>query len=96
MDVFSAQGRDPTSLWRLVGSVKRVYDKSLHGYVYSLEGGSSSTSSRMHLPKNDRAMCELVALSLTPPTTHSLSSMLYNIITQPGVIMGHFILLLMV
>ena len=58
MDVFSAQGRDPTSQWRLVGSVKRVYDKSLHGYVYVLEGGSSTTASRMQLPKNDRTMRE--------------------------------------
>ena len=58
MDVFSAQGRDPTSQWRLVGSVKRVYEKSLHGYVYVLEGGSSTTASRMQLPKNDRTMCE--------------------------------------
>ena len=58
MDVFSAQGRDPTSQWRLVGSVKRVYNKSLHGYVYVLEGGSSTSASRMQLPKNDRTMCE--------------------------------------
>ena len=58
VDVFSAQGRDPTSQWRLVGSVKRVYEKSLHGYVYVLEGGSSTRASRMQLPKNDRTMCE--------------------------------------
>ena len=60
MDVFSAQGRDPTSQWRLVGSVKFVYDKlkSLHGYVYVLEEGSSTTASRI----TDRTTCECCSI----------------------------------
>ena len=59
MDVFSAQGRDPTAQWRLIGMVKRHYDKELHSYVYMLEGGASSTSTRMQLPKSDKTLCKL-------------------------------------
>ena len=58
VDVFSAQGRDPTSQCRLVGSVKRLYDKDLHGYVYTLEGGFSSTASRLQMPKDERSTCK--------------------------------------
>ena len=59
MEVFSAQGRDPVSQWKLTGSVKKDYDKSLKGYVYRMEGGSSTTSTRMQLPKNEKLSCEL-------------------------------------
>ena len=62
MDVFSAQGRDPTSQCRLFGSVKRVYDKQLHGFVYVLEGGTSTTSSRIQLPKDAKAKCKHTVL----------------------------------
>lgn len=58
MEVFSAQGRDPVAQWKLNGSVKKEFDKTLKGYVYKMEGGSSTTSTRMQLPKTDKILCE--------------------------------------
>ena len=58
VEVFSAQGRDPVSRWKLLGPVKKEYDKLVKGYVYALEGGSSTT--RMQLPKTDKGSCEPV------------------------------------
>ena len=57
VEVFSAQGRDPVSQWRLVGGVRKEYHKAVRGYVYCLEGGSSSTSTRMQFPRSDKATC---------------------------------------
>lgn len=58
MDVFSAQGRDPAAQWKLTGSVRKVFDKEVRGYVYTLEGGTSTTTTRMKLPKSDKGSCE--------------------------------------
>ena len=60
MEVFSAQGRDPVAKWKLLGPVKREYDRHVKGYVYSMEG-SSSTTTRMQLPRNEKAQCKLLA-----------------------------------
>ena len=60
MEVFSAQGRDPVAKWKLLGPVKREYDRHVKGYVYSMEGGSSTTT-RMQLPRNEKAQCKLLA-----------------------------------
>jgi len=57
VEVFSAQGRDPVQHWRLTGSVKKDFDKTLRGYVYVLEGGTSTTTTRMTLPKSDKTAC---------------------------------------
>lgn len=58
MDVFSAQGRDPASQWKLTGSVKKEFDKLVRGYVYTMEGGASTTTTRMQLPKSDKSSCK--------------------------------------
>ena len=58
MEVFSAQGRDPAALWKLTGSVKKEYDKLVRGNVYTLEGGTSTTTTRMQLPKSERSSCK--------------------------------------
>ena len=60
MEVFSAQGRDPVAKWKLLGPVKREFSRDVKGYVYTMEG-SSSTSTRMQLPKNEKAQCKLPA-----------------------------------
>lgn len=59
VDVFSAQGRDPAAQWKLTGSVRKEFDKSIRGYAYVLEGGVSTTTTRMQLPKSDKSLCEL-------------------------------------
>ena len=61
MDVFSTQGRDPAAHWKLNGSVKKEFDKVVRGYVYSLEGGASTTTTKMTLPKSDKTPCECEA-----------------------------------
>ena len=76
MEVFSAQGRDPVSQWKLTGSVKKDYDKSLKGYVYRMEGGSSTTSTRMQLPKNEKLSCELCLRVFEAPPTLSKSTII--------------------
>lgn len=53
--MLSAHGRDPLSRWKLTGSVSREYLKDIRGYVVAMEGGSSTTKTRMQLPKTDRA-----------------------------------------
>lgn len=57
VEVFSAQGRDPLALWKLTGSVSRDYFKDVRGYVVTMEGGSSTTNTKMQLPKTDKASC---------------------------------------
>ena len=57
--MFSAQGRDPNSKCKLTGSVKKEFDKLVRGYVYALEGGSSTTTTRIQLPKTEKSSCEL-------------------------------------
>lgn len=62
MDVFSAQGRDPVQHWKLTGSVKKDFDKSVRSYVYVLDGGTSTTTTRMTLPKSDKSSCKIAFL----------------------------------
>lgn len=58
MEVFSAQGHDPAGHWKLTGSVKKEFDKEVRSYVYALEGGASTTTTRMNLPKSDKGSRE--------------------------------------
>jgi hypothetical protein len=51
--------------WKLSGSVKKVFDKEVRGYVYTLEGGASTTTTRMQLPKSDKASCESIVYHVT-------------------------------
>lgn len=59
-EIFSAQGKDGLVNWKLVGSpgIKKVYEKEVKGFVYSLEGSSSTT--KMTLPKDLRQSLVLV------------------------------------
>ena len=57
VEVFSAQGRDPAAQWKLTGSVKKEFDKEVRGNVYALEGGTSTTTTKMTLPKLDKSSC---------------------------------------
>ena len=57
MDVFSANGSNPTNNWKVVGAVQRVYDKAVKGYVYQCSGGPTA---KMQLPKDERRSLGLV------------------------------------
>ena len=48
MLLLSPQGKNPTEDWKVIGSIKKVYDKPTKGYVFSCEGG---TTNKMQLPK---------------------------------------------
>ncbi|KAJ8301141.1 hypothetical protein KUTeg_020128 [Tegillarca granosa] len=49
-EIFTPQGKDVTANWKISGGIKRMYDKEVKSYVYSLEGTPATT--RMQLPKD--------------------------------------------
>ncbi|PAA67323.1 hypothetical protein BOX15_Mlig011144g1, partial [Macrostomum lignano] len=56
-ELFSAQGRGPAENWKVSGSsIRKVFDKELHTYVYSLEGSPSTC--KMTLPSDKRKPCK--------------------------------------
>ncbi|XP_077982814.1 protein CFAP20DC-like [Glandiceps talaboti] len=60
-EVFSAQGKDTISKWKVVGSasaVKKVYDKDVKSYVVVVEGGSATT--RIQMPKDNKISLLLI------------------------------------
>ncbi|XP_078677312.1 protein CFAP20DC-like isoform X2 [Branchiostoma floridae x Branchiostoma belcheri] len=60
-EIFSAQGKDPVSKWKLTGgtsSIQKVFDKDVKSYVYTLEGGSTTT--KMQIPKDAKQSLFLV------------------------------------
>lgn len=59
-EIFSAQGKDVLANWKLVGGagIKKVYEREVKGFIYSLEGTTSTT--KMTLPKDSRQTLVLV------------------------------------
>jgi len=57
VDVFGANGSNPTANWKVAGAVQKVYEKAVKGYVYRCDGGPSA---KMQLPKDDRRSLGLV------------------------------------
>uniref|UniRef100_A0A1I8HJ28 DUF667 domain-containing protein n=1 Tax=Macrostomum lignano TaxID=282301 RepID=A0A1I8HJ28_9PLAT len=58
-ELFSAQGRGPAENWKVSGSsIRKVFDKELHTYVYSLEGSPSTC--KMTLPSDKRKPLSIV------------------------------------
>ncbi|XP_013404893.1 uncharacterized protein C3orf67 homolog [Lingula anatina] len=59
-EVFSAQGKDPVANWKLSGGsgIRKVYDKEVKSYIYSLEGSGATT--KMHIPKDSKQSLTLV------------------------------------
>ncbi|XP_061687979.1 uncharacterized protein C3orf67 homolog isoform X2 [Syngnathoides biaculeatus] len=53
VEVFSGQGKDPVSKWKLCGgqsAIRKEFDKEVKGYVYCLEGNSKTV--KMQMPEN--------------------------------------------
>ncbi|XP_048252826.1 protein CFAP20DC-like [Haliotis rufescens] len=59
-EIFSAQGKDSTSHWKLQNGpgIKKLYEKEVKGYVYTLEGTSATT--RIQLPRDSRHSLTLI------------------------------------
>lgn len=57
VDVFGANGSNPTGNWKIVGAVQRVFDKSVKGYVFRCDGGPTA---KMQMPKDERKALGLV------------------------------------
>lgn len=53
VEIFSAQGKDPTHGWKVATSIKREYEKDVKGYLFCLEG--STTTTKMQLPKGNES-----------------------------------------
>ena len=62
MDVFGANGSNPTNNWKIVGAVQRVFDKSVKGYVFRCDGGPTA---KMQLPKVSCARARLADATRT-------------------------------
>lgn len=52
VEIFSAQGKDPTHGWKVGSGIKREYEKDVKGFLYCLEG--STTTTKLQLPKGKR------------------------------------------
>eukprot|EP00742_Colponemidia_sp_Colp-10_P003627 GILJ01003861.1.p1 GENE.GILJ01003861.1~~GILJ01003861.1.p1 ORF type:complete len:847 (+),score=73.44 GILJ01003861.1:39-2543(+) len=55
-EIFSTQGSNPVALWKVTAGIQKVLDKTVKGYVYSIDG----TQSRMQLPKDEKKGLGLV------------------------------------
>ncbi|KAK9806821.1 hypothetical protein WJX72_003835 [[Myrmecia] bisecta] len=85
-EVFSPQGSNPLANWQLSHpkSVKKVYDKSVKGYVYSCPGRSGC---KMQLPKDEHKSMALLQpflvlqLYLTPGQPLSIE---LSVVDQEG------------
>ncbi|XP_078731058.1 protein CFAP20DC [Lampetra fluviatilis] len=61
VEVFSAQGKDPTARWHLHGGtscIQKVFARDVRGFVYTLEGSPQMT--RMQLPKDSHQQLSLL------------------------------------
>jgi len=51
VEVYTAQGSKPSPLCKIMGGVKKEFEKSVKGYVMAVEGGRDA---RLQFPPNDR------------------------------------------
>ena len=42
VDVFGANGSNPTANWKVSGTVQKVYDKALKSHVFVCDGGPTA------------------------------------------------------
>mmetsp|Transcript_56290 Transcript_56290/g.89368 ORF Transcript_56290/g.89368 Transcript_56290/m.89368 type:complete len:1013 (+) Transcript_56290:149-3187(+) len=53
LEILNPQSVNPIGLWKVVGSVQRVFDKALRGHVYQLMSNGAQTT--LQLPKEDKS-----------------------------------------
>lgn len=64
VEIFSAQGKDPTHGWKVGSGIKREYEKDVKGFLYCLEG--STTTTKLQLPKANLVQRYLVFQLFVP------------------------------
>ncbi|XP_062593708.1 protein CFAP20DC-like [Saccostrea cucullata] len=64
VEIFSAQGKDPLHGWKHSGGIRREYEKDVKGYLYCLEG--STTTTKIQLPKANLIQRYLVFQMFVP------------------------------
>ncbi|OWF55807.1 uncharacterized protein C3orf67 homolog [Mizuhopecten yessoensis] len=57
-EVLTLQGKESSAHWKFSGGVKKVYDKEVKSYIYSLEGTPSTT--KVHFPKDQSQAVPLI------------------------------------
>eukprot|EP00057_Strongylocentrotus_purpuratus_P012425 XP_011666899.1 PREDICTED: uncharacterized protein C3orf67 homolog [Strongylocentrotus purpuratus] len=60
VEVFSSQGKEPLSKWKLSGqtSIHKLFDKDCKSYIHTLEGASTTT--KIQLPKDTKQALVLI------------------------------------
>ncbi|XP_041459925.1 protein CFAP20DC-like [Lytechinus variegatus] len=60
VEVFSSQGKEPLSKWKLSGqtSIQKLFDKECKSYIHTLEGASTTT--KIQLPKESKQALLLI------------------------------------
>jgi hypothetical protein len=48
VEVFSTSGKNPMEKWKVSGSISKVFDSEMKGYIYNLDG-----QAKMQIPKDD-------------------------------------------
>lgn len=48
VEVFTTSGKNPLEKWKVTGTVSKVFDSAVKGYIYNLDG-----QSKIQIPKDD-------------------------------------------
>ncbi|XP_069141181.1 protein CFAP20DC-like isoform X2 [Argopecten irradians] len=57
-EILTLQGKESSAHWKFSGGVKKVFDKEVKSYIYSLEGTTSTT--KVHFPKDQSQAVPLI------------------------------------
>ncbi|XP_060065672.1 protein CFAP20DC-like [Ylistrum balloti] len=57
-ELLTLQGKESSAHWKFSGGVKKVYDKEVKSFIYSLEGTPSTT--KVHYPKDQSQAVPLI------------------------------------
>ncbi len=55
VEIFSTSGKNPLEKWKTTGSIQKVFDSEMKGYIYTLDG-----QSKIQLPKDDKEQLGLI------------------------------------
>lgn len=55
VEIFSTSGKNPLEKWKVSGSLQKVFDSTIKGYIYNIEG-----QSKIQLPKDDKEYLGLI------------------------------------
>lgn len=55
VEIFSTSGKNPLEKWKVQGSIPKVFESTIKGYIFTLDG-----QSKMQLPKDDKELLGLI------------------------------------